>query len=123
MSAVLEHAFTEAGIASLGLWVQVPHYVGDELPGRQRGAARRSASKSRASHRRSRRCVGDAEIQRVRIDQLVGGNDEHQAMVQQLETAYDAVEDAGGPQVAPTDLPSADELAAEVERFLRDQGD
>ena len=27
MSAVLEHALTEAGVASLGLWVQVPHYV------------------------------------------------------------------------------------------------
>jgi len=27
MGAVLEHALTEAGIPSLGIWVQVPHYV------------------------------------------------------------------------------------------------
>jgi hypothetical protein len=48
-------------------------------------------------------------------------------MVAQMETLYDAsVEQeatgAGAPGLPAAELPSADELAAEVERFLRDQG-
>ena len=44
-------------------------------------------------------------------------------MIDQLEAAYDAVEETGVVELPAADLPSADELAAEVERFLRDQGD
>ena len=68
-------------------------------------------------------------LQRERLDQLVEGNDEHRAMVAQFERLYDAAE-RGAPSDADADaapsggleLRSGDELAAEVERFLRDQG-
>jgi hypothetical protein len=54
----------------------------------------------------------------ARIDTLIAGNPEHVEMVRQLERHVDALEaDEGGR------LPSGDELAAEVEQFLRDQGD
>ncbi len=56
------------------------------------------------------------------LDEKVTTNNEHVAMVRQLEEAWDA-------EIAPTPslidngpLPSGDELAAELERFLRDQG-
>jgi hypothetical protein len=62
--------------------------------------------------------VEDAVATRERIDQLIGANAEHRDMVEQLEREWDARADDGSSGNA---LPSADELAAEVERFLRDQ--
>ncbi|HRE03363.1 MAG TPA: PAC2 family protein, partial [Ilumatobacteraceae bacterium] len=61
-----------------------------------------------------------------RLDELVAGNDEHVAMVRQLEALYDATPDAANPPLDVTpmaegELPTADELGAEFERFLRDQ--
>ena len=70
----------------------------------------------------------EAVLQRERLDQLVEGNDEHRAMVAQFERMYDAAEQeaersAGADQSGGgLELRSGDELAAEVERFLRDQG-
>ena len=69
----------------------------------------------------------EAVLQRERLDQLVEGNDEHRAMVAQFERMYDAAEQEADAAPGPTaagglELRSGDELAAEVERFLRDQG-
>jgi hypothetical protein len=122
MSSVLEHALTEAGIASLGLWVQVPHYVSAmsypaasvALLDALRSVAGIDVPVGQLAH--------DADIQRSRIDQLVAGNDEHGAMVHQLESAYDLVDEHENTMGA-TPLPSGDDIAAEFERFLRDQSD
>jgi hypothetical protein len=68
----------------------------------------------------------EAIVQRQRLDQLVEANDEHQDMVHQFERMYDAAEEvAGAGETSPTgglEMRSGDELAAEVERFLREQG-
>jgi hypothetical protein len=64
-----------------------------------------------------------ADAQRERLDELVRGNSEHLAMLSQLETAFDNMHSDNG---MPTSgfgggpLPSGDELAAELEQFLRD---
>ena len=61
---------------------------------------------------------------RSRIDELVEPNPQHVAMIRQLEQAYDESLEALGDD-APLgggDLPSGDELAAELQRFLREQG-
>ena len=56
------------------------------------------------------------------IDQLVAANEEHVGMLNQLERAYDeASEESLG--LGQSSLPSGDELAAELERYLREQGD
>lgn len=120
VAAVLEHSLSAAGVPSLGLWAQVPHYV-SAMPYPASAAALIEGLHASAGieiptgelHR-------EAEVQRSRIDQLVSGNDEHESMVRQLEAAWDAAIDGSAPD---TPLPTADELAAEFERFLRDQGD
>lgn len=110
MSAVLEHALTEAGIASLGLWVQVPHYV-SAMPYPAASAALVDALRDTTGIDVDTSTVQvEATTQSARIEELVQGNDEHVAMVRQLETAYDM-------------LPTGDELAAQFEQFLRDQGE
>ena len=122
MSAVLEHALTEAGIASLGLWVQVPHYVSAMSYPAASAALLQGLQEVTGVTIDQGELQREAQIQRSRIDQLVVGNDEHQTMVQQLEGLYDqAVEATAEMDRAMGELPSGDELAAEFERFLRDQ--
>ena len=60
-------------------------------------------------------------LQRERLDQLVDGNDEHREMVARLERIYDSGEPAALDDGEGLELRSGDELAAEVERFLREQ--
>ncbi len=120
MGAVLEHSLHGRGIASMGVWAQVPHYLGalscpaatlalvDGLE--QLLGLRIDAGSTRE----------EAAAQRRRVDLLVAGNDEHQAMVLQLEAAFDSGDEAA-PGVIDAPIPTGDELAAEFERFLRDQ--
>ena len=65
-------------------------------------------------------------IQRERIDQMVADNVDHQLMVTQLESLHDAaVEDDADAADAAAEmrLKSGDEIAAEIQEFLRDQPD
>ncbi len=124
VAAVLEHSFHEQGVEALGIWVQVPHYVSSMaypaatvalLDGLQQVCSIRiSGSAARQ----------ETVIQRERLDELVADNDEHGAMVRQLETLYDAVDEQTRFESAPlsaAEIPTADELGAEFEQFLRDQ--
>lgn len=119
-ASLLEHALAEEGVRTMGIWAQVPHYV-SAMPFPASAAALLDGLHSvfgiAAPLAELQR---EAEAQRVRIDQLVDGNDEHLTMVRQLEVAYDAE-----PPTSSSDgpLPTADEIAAEFERFLRDQAD
>ena len=122
VQAVIERRCDELGIPAMGLWAQVPHYVsGDPTP---------YAAGALALLRQLERVAGvslptgslaqDAEDTRQRLDAAVEGNVEHLGMLHALEARHDEMT-----QGAPTpeaDIPSADELAAEVEQFLRDQG-
>ncbi len=120
MGAVLEHAFTEKGMPSLGIWAQVPHYVSAMsypaatlalLTGLQEvGGLVVDAAAIRQ----------ETIIQRQRLDQLVSSNDEHRAMVNQLEELYDQAKQQTD-LLGTGGIPTGDELAAEFEQFLRDQ--
>ena len=60
------------------------------------------------------------------LDELVAQSDEHREMLHQLELQADAeTAESAGSSFAPlnaSDLPTGDDLVAELERFLRDQG-
>jgi hypothetical protein len=60
------------------------------------------------------RAAGDRA--RGQVDELIAGNPEHVAMVAKLEEVIDSSE---GNALGLEEVPSADELAAELERFLR----
>jgi PAC2 family len=123
MAAVLEHALHDRDIPSLSVWAQVPHYITT--------AAYPPASVALIDALRDAADVvidGTAVRQesvalRQRLDELVAGNEEHQRMVAQLEQLYDAAgDDASAQGLGSTlELRSGDELAAELEEFLRDQ--
>jgi hypothetical protein len=121
ISSVLEHSLTEVGVPALGLWVRVPHYVATMPYPAAAVALLRALEDATGVRVSTAELEREAEQQRRRIDQLVAGNDEHREMVRQLEALHDqAAEQASS---LPGELPSADELAAEFERFLRDQAD
>jgi hypothetical protein len=124
VQAALEKGCADDGIPSIGLWSQVPHYVVTmEYPAAAAtlldGLADIAGVALDASQLRD-----EAAAIRRRLDELVAANPEHAAMVRRLEEQYDAEvlgpADQGG--LAGGRLPTADELAAEVERFLREQG-
>jgi hypothetical protein len=112
---MIERRAALRGLPAIGLWVQVPHYV----------SAMPYPAASLALVRGANRVagldlpIGDlperADASRERIDELIAQNPEHTAMLRQLESQAD---DATTTQLSVT---SGDELAAELERFLREQ--
>jgi hypothetical protein len=124
MGAVLEHALHNRGIPALGLWAQVPHYLGTMNYPAASAALLEGLALVADLEIDVTGLQSDADIQRARIDQLVTANDEHRTMIEQLESVYDqALESDGDGSMWRDTIPTADELGAEVERFLRDQTD
>lgn len=122
MAAVLEQVLTDAGVPSIGLWAQVPNYV-PAMSYPQASVALIDGLETAAGLRFERRALQqEAMIQNSRLDTLVRRNDEHVEMLRKLEEAYDSAYGAAEPAPAFTesDLPTAEELSAEVEQFLRD---
>lgn len=117
VQGALEMAFGEASIPAVGLWARVPHYLAAmPYPAASAalldGLARIAEIEVDTAVLHSAAGVTDAQIA-----QLIAGSEEHTAMVRQLEIQHDSEIPTG-----PTDfgeLPSGDELAAELERFLR----
>ena len=110
MQTVLQVALGAAGIPTVGLWAQVPHYV----------AGTPSPPAIRALLDRMR------ELTRVQVD-LRPLDDQASAYAEQVESGLSErpdvaalvrqLEEAGGAQ----ELPNGDDLAREIERFLRDE--
>jgi predicted ATP-grasp superfamily ATP-dependent carboligase len=116
INAAIERSCAEAGIPAIGLWAQVPHYVSN-FPYPAASAALLETLADLTGLRFQTGAFDRAARQtQRRIDELVGQNEEHRTMVQELERLVDEQ-----PSTGP--LPSADELAAELEHFLRDQDD
>jgi predicted ATP-grasp superfamily ATP-dependent carboligase len=115
ISSALELGFAEVDMDIVTLWARVPHYVAS-MPYPQAsaalidGLARIGGLTLDASHLRA-----SADEARQRVDDLVTNNPEHSSMVEQLEEAADETEGTS----LGEELPSGDELAAELERFLR----
>jgi hypothetical protein len=108
---------SEAGIPSVGLWARVPHYVA----GMAFTPAALALLEGLAAVSGVLVDVDDlresAAAARLRVDELIAQSSEHLAMVRQLE---EQVGDGDDLQVlGAEDLPSGDEIAAELERYLR----
>jgi predicted ATP-grasp superfamily ATP-dependent carboligase len=114
----LERACADANLPAVGVWAQVPHYVaGMAYPGAS-GELVDAVSLATGARLDSTALHDAGRALRARLDELVAANEEHLQMVHALEASYDAEETS-----APTTtvLPSGDQLAAEIERFLRDK--
>ena len=123
---LLEHRLAVAGYDSMGFAVHVPHYVSQaEYPA---AAVVLLTEVGKAAGLTLP--VGDLEeaaaTTRLSIDEQVAQAEEVQAVVHALEVQYDTFAEGRGVSLlaepaAP--LPTADELGAQLERFLAQQGD
>ena len=118
---LLEQVLDRRGIDSFGLWAQVPHYVSSMAYPAASAALVETLCKETGLALDPSALRREATIQRERLDHLVAANDEHADMLKKLEAAHDAA----APPIPALDqpIPSVDEIAAEVEQFLRDQQD
>lgn len=117
IGGALEEGFAAADIEAVGLWARVPHYVA-AMPYPAASAELLDTLASVGGIELDvRELHAAAALTTARIDELIAHSEEHAAMVHQLETSVDETE--GQPPIDPTRLPSGDELAAELERFLR----
>ncbi|MBF6557587.1 MAG: PAC2 family protein [Acidimicrobiales bacterium] len=120
VQAALEVSLGNAGIPVIGLWARVPHYV-SAMPYPEASAtlieglcAVTGTVLDTASLR------GAGEASRQQVDELIGANPDHLEMVRRLEAALDSEETStGGLDI---EVPSGDEIAAELEQFLRGEG-
>lgn len=107
--SALEFQVASAGIPTVGFWARVPQYVGVEYP-----AAALALIERVAHHLGVALSSGGLEEaaneQRTQLDAVMVTRPEVRAMVEQLEGAVDAAGSVSG-----------EELAAEIERFLRQQ--
>ena len=116
--AAIERRAAEVGLPSIGLWAQVPHYA-SAMPSPAAAAALLDGLAQIGSlSLDTGELHSQADAARERIDELIAANPEHLAMVQRLEEQWDG-EESGATDAA---IPSGDELASEIERFLREQG-
>ena len=123
MAAALEHTMHARKIPALGIWAQVPHYVSAMSYPASSAALLDGLKEATGVDITGASLRNEVEIQRQRIDQMVEDNADHQLMVKQLESLHDAaVEDDADAASAAAEmrLKSGDEIAAEIQEFLRD---
>jgi len=120
IQAALELGFASAGIDVVSLWARVPHYV-STMPFPEASAALVDGLAAVAGLALdSSGLHGAADRSRRQVDDLIASNDEHVAMVRKLEESIDASE---GNALGVEAVPSGEEIAAELERFLRGERD
>ena len=116
VQAAIERRCAEEGLPNVGIWAQVPHYAA-AMPFPGASVALLEGLERLARVRVDIDALREADrLLRVRLDGLVADNPDHVAMVRQLEEHYDEAAELLGP------VPTGEELAAEVERYLRDLG-
>jgi hypothetical protein len=108
--SVLDHAVSRAGVATLGYYAQIPHYLTGHYP-----AAALQLARAVNRHLDEPVPLGDLEEEarqlRTRLDAATAIDESTRTYVERLEAMVDEAR-----------LPSGDELIGEIERFLRDRG-
>jgi predicted ATP-grasp superfamily ATP-dependent carboligase len=120
IQAAIERACSVHGIPSVGLWARVPHYVA-AMPFPAASLALLDGLADIAGLViDSSPLVEAADEAQSKVDELIAQSSDHQAMVRQLEQQIDVLE--GTPvDIDERAVPSGDEIAAELERYLRGQ--
>lgn len=121
--AMLSQRLGEHDHDVLGLAAHVPHYLSDlDYPDAARGmldAIRKTTGLALPSHA----LAMAAGVVRAQITSQVDGSEELSAMIHTLEQQYDSQHDQREIESKRVMLPSADDIGAEAEAFLRSMED
>jgi proteasome assembly chaperone (PAC2) family protein len=118
---MIESSLRDAGLETVGMWARIPHYVATDYPeGAQ--VLLRSVARHLGIDLDATVLDEDVADNRQRLDAAAEGSPEVQSHITALEESYD--EDlAGGGGGITGPLPTGDQIAAELERFLKGQDD
>jgi predicted ATP-grasp superfamily ATP-dependent carboligase len=117
---VLQRACADAGIPAVSLWASVPHYVAASPNPKV------ALALVRAFEGATTLAVDGAELEEAaedyerQVTAAVASDPEVKAFVERLETAMDEVTAENPPDEGQ--LPSADTIASDFQRFLRQRG-
>jgi hypothetical protein len=125
ITALLELRLGESGQDALGFAVHVPHYLAQAQFADAAVVALESFVAATGLNIPADDLVATAGLNRAEITQEIAGSDEVTQVVEALERQYDTfIEGRERPSLLTTDirdLPTADEIGAEFEQFLRAQ--
>ncbi|MFS0701300.1 proteasome assembly chaperone family protein [Cellulomonas sp. 179-A 4D5 NHS] len=125
-SALLEMRLGESGHDAMGFAVHVPHYLAQSAFPQASIAALQNVERATGLELKVGALTATAEETSEEIDRQVSGSEEVAAVVHALEEQYDAfARNLGrtGLLAETTQLPTADELGAEFERFLAENSE
>ena len=114
VQGLIERRAALRGLPTIGLWAQVPHYAAAMPYPAASLVLLETANRLGGLRLPTGDLADQAVASRARIDELIAQNPEHLGMLRQLEQQVDDQPSS----MTPT---SGEELAAELERFLRDQ--
>ena len=123
-SALLEFRLGEAGHDAMGFAVHVPHYLAQSAYPRASLVALEQVERVTALDLDAQGLEEAAVDATAEVDRQVAGSDEVAAVVRALEEQYDNFSRAIGRTnllAETSEMPTADELGAEFERFLAQQ--
>ncbi|MBA3298524.1 MAG: PAC2 family protein [Thermoleophilaceae bacterium] len=118
ITGVLHHACAAAGLPSVSLWASVPHYVAAAPNPKVALALVRAFEGAAGVMIDAAELESAAEDYERQVSAAVATDPEVTAFVERLESAMDEASD-GQP---PENLPSADMIARDFQRFLRQRG-
>jgi predicted ATP-grasp superfamily ATP-dependent carboligase len=123
VSALLELRLGEAGVDALGVAAHVPHYLAQATYPAASLTLLEHLERLTGLHLPTEILREAAEEHRTEIDEQIARSEENTAVVAALEQQYDAFTAAreGTDLLSGGEVPSAEEIGAEFERFLADQ--
>ncbi len=116
---VLHHACSVAGLPSASLWASVPHYVAAAPNPKVALALVRAFEGAAGVAVDAGELEEAAEDYERQVSAAVASDPEVKAFVERLESAMDEVEAEG---TSEDQIPSADTIARDFQRFLRQRG-
>jgi predicted ATP-grasp superfamily ATP-dependent carboligase len=114
---VLHHACAEAQIPSVSLWASVPHYVAAAPNPKAALALIRSFEGAGGVAVEARELEESAEDYERQVNAAVASDPDVKSFVERLEQTMDEAQDD-----VPERIPSADAIARDFQRFLRQRG-
>ena len=119
---VLHDVCREEGLPSVSLWAPVPHYIASPPNPPASAAILDRFSRLTGITLDLSRVQQTVERWREQVNQVAADDDDIRGYVERLEARYDeAAEDDDPTPDWGDELPTGDELATELEQFLRDQ--
>jgi len=115
---VLHRACSDAGLPSVSLWASVPHYVAAAPNPKVALALVRGFEGTAGVAVDASELEAAAEDYERQVSAAVASDPEVKAFVERLESAVDEVDD----EPSEEELPSAETIARDFQRFLRQRG-